>query len=206
MRCVTWANAAPRELTEPRIRQLFDGIWRLGLALLMCAVPSKALGQSISDTQVLLDNAPLTLELGVVSAALAWSFPTSARTAYGLSAGLGAQVGVMLAADPFSSGDYGADRTFAEIAHGALFMRHQVSPRIYVEGGPRFSWLYHPPTEEETYAWSAYASAFMRVASFRRGVLSLGPRLQFGRMAGTSGRSAWNLGLIPIAGRISVRR
>lgn len=178
---------------------------RLGFALLICAWPSNALAQS-RDAEVVLDNAPVAVELGVLSAALSWSHASSDRTAYGLSAGFGAQVGVMLASDQFSTGGYAPDRTFAEIAHGAIFVRHQVSPRVYVEGGPRFSWLYHPPNEQETYAWSAYAAAFIRVGSFRRGILSLGTRLQFGRMEHSSGRAAWNVGLIPIAGRISVRR
>lgn len=172
-------------------------------ALLLCAVPLSAAAQASTDTP-LLEHRGLGLELGVLNAGLSYAYATSGQTAYGVSGAFGAQVGVMLAADEFSSGDYSTDRLFAEIAHGAIFVRHQLSPRVHLDFGPRVAWLYHPATEHETMFYGAHAAAYFRVARLRRGTLSIGPRIQAGRLAGSSDLASWNVGIVPLAGRIAL--
>ena len=171
--------------------------------LLLCVIPLCAAAQAGTDAPV-LEHRGLNLELGVLNAGLSYAYATSEQTAYGVSGAFGAQAGVMLAADEFSSGDYSTDRLFAEIAHGSLFVRHQLSPRVHLDFGPRIAWLYHPPTEHETMFYGAHAATYFRVARLRRGTLSIGPRIQAGRLEGSSDRSSWNVGIIPLAGRIAL--
>lgn len=170
---------------------------------LLCAVPLSAAAQASTDVP-LLEHRGLGLELGVLNAGLSYAYATSEQTAYGVSVAFGAQVGVMLAADEFSSGDYSTDRLFAEIAHGAIFVRHQLSPHLHLDFGPRVAWLYHPATEHETMFYGAHAATYFRVARLRRGTLSIGPRIQAGRLAGSVDRSTWNVGIIPLAARIAL--
>lgn len=172
------------------------------VALLPCITPAPVAAQGTEHAAV-LEHRGVGLELGFLNAGLSYAYATSARTAYGVSGAFGAQVGVMLAADAFSSGAYSTDRLFAEIAHGAIFVRHQLSPRVHMEFGPRAAWLYHAPTEHETMFYGAHAAAYFRIARLRRGTLSLGPRIQFGRLDG-SGSTSWNAGVIPLAGRIAL--
>ena len=172
-------------------------------AAMLCMWSSLAAAQASTDMP-LLEHRGLGLELGLLNAGLSYAYATSEQAAYGVSGAFGAQVGVMLAADEFSSGEYSTDRLFAEIAHGAIFVRHQLSPRVHLDFGPRVAWLYHPATEHETMFYGASAATYVRVARLRRGTLSIGPRIQAGRLAGSSDRSSWNVGIIPLAARIAL--
>ena len=186
----------------PRFRAFRESVF----GLLICGWPLAADAQSIpGGAQATSEHRPLALELGILSGSLSYAMETAVGTAVGLSAGAGAQIGLMLASDRFSNGAYAPDRFFVELAHAAVFVRLRPSPRAQIEAGPRVAWMYHPPTEYETVFYGVYAAAFIPVVTLRLGTLSIGPRLQFGRLTESAGTNAWNVAVVPVAGRIDLR-
>lgn len=135
----------------------------------------------------------LGLEASVLGIGGSYAKHVGTSVMAGVGVGLGGELGIMVFEDEFSVGSYGADHVFAELLHADLFLRSSPRRWMQMELGARAAWLYHPPTEYETVFIGLQVAWLIRA-----GPLRLGPRLLVGHLREEAGRSAMNVGLIPI--------
>lgn len=139
----------------------------------------------------------LAVDLSPVAVSVEYARKLSTGAWVGAGLGAGAQLGIMVFEDEFSAGGYGADRVFVQLVHGDVLVRTAAGRKVQVEAGVRAAWLYHPPTEYETRFIGVQGTTLVRIGRIR-----LGPRLVLGHMSEEAGRSAFNVGLVPLIVRL----
>jgi hypothetical protein len=139
----------------------------------------------------------VTLDLLPLAGSIGYARKLAGGAWVGAGLGAGAGAGIMVLTDEFSEGGYGADRVFVQLLNGDVFIRSKADRNVQIEAGARAAWLYHPPTEYETRFIGAQLTVLVRAGRIR-----LGPRLMFGHMSEEAGRSATNVGIVPLIARL----